>query len=597
MAVSFNQIPGNLRVPLMWLELNAGTAAYASNSRLLLIGQKTSAGSAVVEEPILVTGSSDGLFGKGSQLSVMYKQAVLTAPFQEIWCLPLADAVGATAAAARITVAGAPVSVAGTIALYVAGQRIPVNVTTAMSSASIASAIAAAVNASAVPIEATAAVTTVGTRPTATAATTGPATAAGVASITINGATYSVPVAAGDTSTTVNAALASVLGANGFAGTTSTGSAITVRAPDEDVAWGAKLTSATVSSTATGYTLAAPVLATAGVSPVVTLTARNKGALSNKLNVDVNLRSDDSPLGPRLLTIVDFAGGAGDPDLTIGLSNLGDELFDFIASPYSDTANVALIEAFLDARWGPISSLYGNYVSFRDDTAAGLATYGAARNNPNVCVYGAYNFQSPPWRVAAALGALHAAHLQSAPELSRPLQTLALPGVRGPKLTSDRFGTSVQNTLLYSGISTLMFETDGTVAVGRAITTYQSNAWGSPDASWLSVNTRAQQMYGMRYLKSYITSTYPRCALVDSNPNNLQNFVTADDIRKAFVHAYKKLVAIGVYENLDTFEELLIVERNASDANRIDVFAPTDVVNQLIVLATNVTSYLQYSDA
>ena len=97
-------------------------------------------------------------------------------------------------------------------------------------------------------------------------------------------------------------------------------------------------------------------------------------------------------------------------------------------------------------------------------------------------------------------------------------------------------------------------------------------------------------MYGMRAMIAYLTQTYPRAALVDKNPNNIQGFATAEDIRNAFVHEYKYLEAIGVFENADLFEQLLVVERNISDPNRVDAYLPLDHVNQLRVLAVNATS-------
>lgn len=96
---------------------------------------------------------------------------------------------------------------------------------------------------------------------------------------------------------------------------------------------------------------------------------------------------------------------------------------------------------------------------------------------------------------------------------------------------------------------------------------------------------------------AYMTQTYPRAALVDKNPNNLQGFATADDLKNAFIHAYKLLEDDGVFENSDLFAQLLIVERNADNPDRVDTFLPLDHVNQLRVLAVNATSYPQFPTA
>lgn len=464
MAVSFNQIPANFRIPFALFEVNPGASAYQSNSRLLLIGQKTSTGSAAPNVPILVTSGEDGLFGVGSMAARMYKVAVANAPFQEIWVAPVNDASSATPATATITVGNAPVSSAGSIALYIGGVRVQVPVTTSDTDATIAANIAAYVNASATALEAT----------------------------------------------------ASVSGA------------------------------------------------------VVTLTARNAGTVGNDLHCEVNLLADDSPLGAQLCTIVDFAGGATDPSIALVLANCGSEEFDFIAMPYSDLANIGLLDTFLDARWNPNEGLFGAGVVYKADTAANLQTYGKALNDPNLTVYGGFMFSSSKPTIVAALGAQHALHLQAPPELSRPLQTLALIGVRGPKSVANQFTPSARNTLLYSGISTLKSLRDGTVVIDRAITTYQTNAYGQVDTSFLSVNSRAQLVYGVRFMQSYLTSTFPRCGLADSNPAGIQNIVTVEDISAAIIHAYAQLVDLGVFQDLATFQKLLVVERDPSDPNRVN---------------------------
>ena len=44
----------------------------------------------------------------------------------------------------------------------------------------------------------------------------------------------------------------------------------------------------------------------------------------------------------------------------------------------------------------------------------------------------------------------------------------------------------------------------------------------------------------------------------------------------------------GLIENLDEFVEELVVERNITDANRVDVLLPADLINQFRVLAAQI---------
>jgi phage tail sheath gpL-like len=129
MAVSFNYIPaGNgVRVPLFYAEMDNSQAGYFTQSlRSLLIGQKLAAGSAVANVPYLVTSESQAiaLFGAGSMLERMLDMYRLSDPTGELWCMAVADAGGGVAATGTITVTG-PATAAGTINLYIAGQRVP----------------------------------------------------------------------------------------------------------------------------------------------------------------------------------------------------------------------------------------------------------------------------------------------------------------------------------------------------------------------------------------------------------------------------------------------------------------------------------------
>jgi phage tail sheath gpL-like len=492
MPIQFNQIPGNIRVPFVRFEVNAGQAPYSSIQRLVLIGQKTAAGSAVADEPLLVTQNEDAFFGTGSMLAAMYKIARANAPLQEIWAIPLADATGgATAATGSVTVSTAPTS-SVSIVLYIGGYRISVPVNALMTSVNCATAIAAAIN----------------------------ACPGIVVSAAVDGTTASK----------------------------------------------------------------------------VNITALNKGSLGNGIRIETNLNAGDGNAADVLTTIVQLTGGNGDPDITNAIANMGDEQWDWIVMPYCIGATLTQMEAWLDARWGPMSQMYGHQITSMSGTAGTVQTFTSARNSWHTSIMPVYNAPQPTYLWAAAVGAQTAQHFQAPPELSRPLQTVELIGILPPKSIGDQWSTLQRQSFYFSGASGYRVQ-DGAVQIDRLITTYQRNAWGSPDQSWLNVNTIAQLTYGLRYIMAYMTQTYPRAALVDKNPNNLQGFATADDLKNAFIHAYKLLEDDGVFENSDLFAQLLIVERNADNPDRVDTFLPLDHVNQLRVLAVNATSYPQFPTA
>src|SRR5690348_14191904 len=103
MAVTFNQIPANLRVPLFYAEVNAGQSPFQGQSRLLLIGQRTAAGSMAANTIARLDGDAQALAGAGSQLAEMAVWARQNHPFGEIWLGALADPAG-VATVQKITV-------------------------------------------------------------------------------------------------------------------------------------------------------------------------------------------------------------------------------------------------------------------------------------------------------------------------------------------------------------------------------------------------------------------------------------------------------------------------------------------------------------
>jgi phage tail sheath gpL-like len=499
MAVAFNNIPSNLRVPLFYAEVNAGPNAYQGPSRLLIIGQKTSAGSMADNEVRLFDNDAQALGGPGSQLAEAAIWARQNHPFGEIWLGALADPAG-VAATKTITIGAGILGSQGSLVVYVAGERVEIAVNAVDTNAVVATNLAAAIN----------------------------------------------------------------QGYNKFQ-----------------------------------RALSFPVIASAATN-VVTLTARNIGALANKIEIHTALDGNEGPL-QQYLTVASGVTGTGTPALGTLLSNCGDIEFDWIAAPYADTTSLNSMQSFLDdvsGRWSPMKQIYGHYLTVLFDTYGNLATAGSARNDRNASILGVPNSPSCPWRWSAALGGQVAkdknigGEVDQAYMISRPLQTLPLLGIRPPKLKGDWFDITQRNTLYQDGIAGFRVMVDGTVLLDRVVTTYRLNSWSQPDITWLDVETRAQMVYFVRYLRQRITQKYGRHALANDNPGNQQGIVTPKILKAECVHVYQELELGGLVENTQLFAQSLIVERS-NDPNRVNAYLPVDVVNQFRVFAANVTTFLQ----
>ncbi len=164
------------------------------------------------------------------------------------------------------------------------------------------------------------------------------------------------------------------------------------------------------------------------------------------------------------------------------------------------------------------------------------------------------NHPTPLWSIVAALGGAVAASknlgrsLSEAIEIARPLQTIVLQGVRPAADLGDRFDLADRETLYHNGISGLVVQADGAVAIDRLFTTYQTNAYGQPDNTFISVESIAISAYVGRYMALKITSTYPRSVLKDVNPTGLQGVVTPASARATVIHAYNDLFGAGLVE-------------------------------------------------
>jgi phage tail sheath gpL-like len=322
-------------------------------------------------------------------------------------------------------------------------------------------------------------------------------------------------------------------------------------------------------------------------SNVIDVTAGFAGALGNGIEMRMNyLGSAGGEYTPAGLTvaIVQMSGGTTDPDISTALANLSDQTFDFIIMPYSDPANLDAMEDFLsdaNGRWSWAQMLYGHCFTVYRGSLGQLTAFGETRNDQHVSVMGFFGAPDPAWVWAAQIGAYCAASLRVDPGL--PLQYIGT--TLQPPWIQDRFTLAERNTLLYTGISTFRVNDGGIVTIERMCTTYQENAAGAPDNSYLDVETMFGLMFVARDLTNYLLTIYARKKLV-SDATIVQpgsNCVTTTMIAASIVSEYRALEAGGYVQNSDNFAAGLIVEN--AGGGLVKVLAPVDLVNQLRQIA------------
>ncbi len=149
--ITFDLVPSNAAASAVYVEQEAvsrGGAVPLIPHKIIVLGQYNSGKTPTVNTPQLILNKDDAWtrYGRGSLLSAMIERALTSGGGTPVYGLPLADDGGAVAATGTLAVS-VTTAVAGTLAVYVGGVRIPVAVTAAQTDTQIGDAIAAAVNA------------------------------------------------------------------------------------------------------------------------------------------------------------------------------------------------------------------------------------------------------------------------------------------------------------------------------------------------------------------------------------------------------------------------------------------------------------------
>ncbi len=389
---------------------------------------------------------------------------------------------------------------------------------------------------------------------------TGPATVAGTLPLYLDGHPVPVAVSVGDTATVVAANVATAVNA----WTSPGGNPLTITAT--------------------------------AASGVVTLTARNKGTLGNSLDIRfAYYGSANGEVQPAALgltaTIAASTPGTIDPTIATALANLPATGYDFIALPYTDTTNLNAMQAFLgDAagRWNWSQELFGHAFSGFNGTFATRSTFGQSRNDQHATVGGLYGTPNPAWHWAAELTAVAAVSLRANPAL--PVGGLgggmALNVLPPPIAQRDTF--TERNTLLYDGFSTFVVDASGVVRVQRLVTTYQTNAGGAPDDSYLDVNVPFCIEAWITARRTMIQSKFNQSILVADGsriPPGSQ-MVTAQTIKVEIIALYRQLALTGVVQNPAQFAQNLVAT-NAGNG-LVTLLEPIQLGNQLYQVAADV---------
>jgi len=481
--IAFNEIPAALRIPGTYVEFDNRLAGNASiNFKVLVIGQRLATGTVAADVATRVnTGEqAEEFFGRGSMLAEQIKAIKNAEQFIETYAIALDEAAAGATAAGTVTATGNATGT-GTLAIYIAGKRILVAVTSGDTQDQIATAIAAAI----------------------TADTTLPVTAV------VNGVTTNQ----------------------------------------------------------------------------VDLTCRWKGETGNDIDLRMNYYDEKTPKGV-VMTFGVMAGGTTNPDITATMAAIGDEWYNWFAMPFTDTANLVVLETELDSRWGPMRQIGARaFAAFRG-THAASSTFGNARNNPHVTVMGTNTSPQPPYIWASVNAIIGAKYLSIDP--ARPLQRLKLTGIMAPT-KETRWTDTERNQLLFDGIASYIVASDGSVMIERQITTYQLNTSGIADDSYLDINT-PETLERFRFeQRAMFAQKYPRHKLADDTMRVAagQPIMQPKLAKAELLVLYTEMEERGWVQDYEGYKSTLLSEVDANDPTRLNIYDSPQLVGQMRVTAVH----------
>ena len=317
------------------------------------------------------------------------------------------------------------------------------------------------------------------------------------------------------------------------------------------------------------------------------LTCRWKGLTGNDIDIRLNYFSGETTPPGVELTLAPMAGGTANPDVINAIAAFGDTWWNSIVMPYTDTANMNALEAEQIIRWGPMRMIDSITFSAFRGTHAASGTFGNSRNGFLMSCIGTNIAPQPAYLWASVYGLVASQSLSIDP--ARPLQTLVLPGLLPPE-KSVRWDTPENNLLLHDGIATHSVGPGDVVQIQREITTYQQDAFGNPDPSYLDINTPATLSYIRYATTSRIQLLFPRHKLAADGTRFSpgQAIVTPSIIRTVLLALFTELELKGLVENFQQYRDTLIVQINPDNPNRVDVLGHPNLVNQFRLFAMKV---------
>ena len=325
-----------------------------------------------------------------------------------------------------------------------------------------------------------------------------------------------------------------------------------------------------------------PITNIAATASKVTFKAKNKGTVAN--GTDIRFNYYDGEIMPDGLDIdvATTTPGAMDPTVTSMLANLGEEWYQVLVGPYTDSANLDEIETELLDRAGVIRQIDGVYITARKGSDGDLIAYSTAtgRNCQYVITAAVEDYPNAVGQIAGAIAGAFAASASN--DAAKPLHRIALEGIL-PPVKEDRKKIINRNSLALKGLMTL--DPGNGVQTEACVTMYLKNSAGAVDTSYQQANAIFTLMVLRFRFRNAILAKYAHAKLAD-NADNIgpnQQIITPAIGKAEAILWFRQAERDGLVENFDQFKREVVCIRDTSNRYRLNWILPPDLMNQFIV--------------
>ena len=323
----------------------------------------------------------------------------------------------------------------------------------------------------------------------------------------------------------------------------------------------------------------------------VDVKANHKGSIGNQIALGHSLNAGERVPGGITVTVNAMSGGLTDPSYSPAITAMADTQYATIASGIANQAALSPIISLLTQRWSGLSTKDGHVFAVSADTRSNLTTLGNSFNSEQLTLLGieVSAKMRTPWEMAAALAGLQAAQTVVDPALH--MRGVKFPsGFSGPARGTE-FTYSQRDTLISDGVSTGYLTQDGSYAIDRLVTTYQTNSLGFIDKAYQNLTTKRTLSFLRASMLARVSTKFGRMKIRNDGlpiPAGA-NIINPSIIRGELIALFGEWQDAGLVEDIDQYKSELVVERNASDPDRVDAVLSPNIINNLLAFAAKIS--------